>query len=407
MTIALTEYIKIFSHTNHRWTIVIFIVLVFTFLHLQVQAYDFQACNDCHDRVLVADHDRYSIHSPFAQQQCEKCHAARESFAPVLKKSSADLNNRQKVKWLGKSAMADTSHGFRLPGDKVGDTLVVEARGTDGTFFRKEILVPSLADLAEVQDSGRSPDISDVQVLKIEHVLFLSVTIGWQTDTLTNALVRYGIGDLSQKSNSSIRFGRRHAVTLHNLQPDRTYRFTVVSHDLFGRSKTSESMTFSTSKPITVTQQDKPSNLSGGVDEAGITSSFWRFGTDYLLELTLKQSASLYIGSKGVAGKQELPEESISTSAIVGNDESHAGLSSEIVISMEACQSCHQNQSTATHPVNVYPKPGMIIPPEYPTLPDGRITCNSCHASHSSDYEFRTRKGGKRELCVGCHQDML
>jgi predicted CXXCH cytochrome family protein len=71
------------------------------------------------------------------------------------------------------------------------------------------------------------------------------------------------------------------------------------------------------------------------------------------------------------------------------------------------CRNCHQSQSGTTHPVNVLPPPGMIIPPEYPTLADGRITCASCHSTHSSDYEYLAIRAGKRELCVGCHKDML
>jgi len=262
-----------------------------------------------------------------------------------------------------------------------------------------------LATLAEVEDSGRPPVISDVQVLNVKRGIFLSVTIGWQTDTLTDALVRYGDNDLLQTSDPSKRLGLQHQVVLSNLKPNRAYNFSAVAQDLFGRSQVSETLTFSTSKPLTTTQTSIAIKLSGSGNTIGIDSSFKRLGNDYLVELTLDHTASVFIGSLGVPRKQGSSDES--TSGLGADTEAHVGLSSEAVISMDACHGCHQNQNTATHPVNVYPKPGMTIPLEYPTLPDGRITCNSCHSLHSSDYEMLSRKQRNRELCIGCHVDMM
>ena len=388
---------------------VILAALISTFQPLSVQAYDFKACSECHEETLNGDSARPFLHSPFTQQQCEKCHAAEISDSSLevttAKAPAAVMKNQQKIDWLMDSAMTDTSHGFLLPGDKLKNTLVVERHGTDGEFSRHEISVPSLAYLTEVKDSGKPPIISMVQVLKVQRGVFLSVTIGWQTDTLTDARVHYGIEYLSQTSKPSKRLGWQHQVVLYNLQPDRTYRFTAVSHDLFGRSQVSEPLTFSTSEPLTVTQPDNPGDLPGNGDEASIASSFQRFGTDYLLELKLEQPASVYIGSREAVRQQLSPGES--TGAMGGEKEFHAGLTSEAVISLQACQSCHQAYYTASHPVNVWPKPGMTVPPEYPTLPDGRITCRTCHASHSGEYQYLVRKSHRRELCVGCHQDML
>ena len=385
-------------------------VLLFALLPLSVQAYDFEACYECHEEALNGDSARPFVHSPYRQQQCAECHAAQvpESApkAAPAKALSAAMRSQRKINWLADSAMADTNHGFLLPGDKLRNTLVVEWHGIDGEFSRHETAIPSLSYLTEVEDSGKPPTISNVQVLKVKRGVFLSVTIGWQTNTLTDALVRYGIQDLSQTSKISKRLGWQHQVVLYNLEPDRTYRFTAVSNDLFGRSQVSEPLTFSTSEPLTVTQPDNPGNLPETRDEAVITSSFQRFGTDYLLELRLEQPASVYIGSREAAREQFFANGSPGAMG-GGMNEFHAGLSSEVVISLQACRSCHQTYFAASHPVNVYPKPGMTIPPEYPTLPDGRITCRSCHASHSSDYISLVRKQSRRELCVGCHQDML
>jgi predicted CXXCH cytochrome family protein len=384
------------------------VILVLAFLPLTVPAYDFKNCDDCHEETLDGDSFRVYQHSPFALQQCGECHAAK--IPPPLPKKvkvkdhPAARIDRRKINWLGDSAMTDTGHGFVLPGNILGDTLVVELHAADGQFSRQEIDVPALANLVAVNDSGNPPAITNLQVLKVQRGVFLSATIGWQTDRLTDAQVRYGSEDFSQTSQTGNRFGRRHSVVLHNLQPDKTYQFSVVSTDLFGHSQVSEPLSFSTSRPLNQ-QAPGSGNLTANDKPAEVDHHFQRLGSDYLFELELEQPAAVFIGSKGAAGKQNIPVQS--ATSLEGDDKSHAGLSSMQVATMEACRSCHRGQNTATHPVNVYPKPGMTIPPEYPTLPDGRITCRSCHETHSSDFEFLTIIGGKRELCIGCHRDMI
>jgi len=157
---------------------------------------------------------------------------------------------------------------------------------------------------------------------------------------------------------------------------------------LFGRSQVSEPFTFSTSESFTVTQPDDSGDLPGNGNEGGIVSRFQRLGTDYLIELTFEQPVSVRIGTTGES--RCLPE-----------DVFHAGLSCGKASSIEACLNCH---STHQHPVNVSPtKQGTTIPPEFPTLQGGRLTCTSCHEPHGSNYMYFTRKYRKRELCVSCH----
>lgn len=371
------------------------------------QAYDFKKCNDCHEADLAGDASRIYLHSPFALEQCGKCHVAEKPESTAVKDKSAASLDLKKINWLADTGMVDTSHVFLLPGDSVRNNLVVDLREADGQFTRQEMTVPSPAGLAEVTDPGKKAVISEVQVLKVERGVFLSATIGWRTDTLTYAQVRYGEQALTQVFKPGTRLGRRHVVVLQSLKPDRTYLFTVVATDLFGRSESTEPMEFSTSNPY---QVPTPAASSGNPPqertEGEVAGSFKRFGKDYLLELSLSHPAAVYVGSNGKARQQSLPE-TRTVSATSPEEASHKALNSPAMISMKACRTCHNKQSTATHPVNVYPKPGMTVPPEYPTLPDGRITCGSCHISHSSEYEYLSRKRGKRELCVGCHKDML
>jgi predicted CXXCH cytochrome family protein len=371
--------------SNYHRLVVILLFFGAVFLSSPLQAYDFQGCKDCHKASLEIDNSRSYLHPPFSQRECEDCHAAPSAAADY----SSGKIDPSKIHWIAGSTEVDTSHGFVLPGDQLRDTLVVELDKATGEFSRHIIAVPSLVSLVEVEDSGKPPEISDVQVLKVERRALTSATIGWKTDTLTYASVHYGIEDLKQTAGPDKRLGLQHQVLLPNLQPDKTYRFTAVSRDLFGRSQVSKTLSFSTSNPAAATQAESSGDMQGDVKETGVAAGFKRFGTDYLIELTLQHPASVSIGSVG--DPRCLPD-----------DTSHAGLSCGKAISIDACLGCHEPH---LHPVNIAPtKPGIIIPQEFPTLPGGRITCTSCHNPHSSDYVNLTRGRSERELCVACHQ---
>lgn len=381
--------------------LVLLVVLAAIFLCSLAEAADFGTCSECHQVTLEENRSRRYLHSPFAQRQCGLCHAAGE-----LSPSAADVRplvsgERHKIQWLGESTMLDTAHWFVLPGERVRDTLVVEARGRGGPVSQQEIRVPPLAGLVEAEDGGRPPVISGPQLLGVQRGLFLSAAIGWETDTVADARVRYGDTDLGLASPQSSRFGRRHEVMLYDLRPNRTYRVSAVSSDVFGRQRVSGPMIFSTSNPAPAPDPLASGGFLDELEGIALTARFQRVGESYLLELTADRPAAVSVGTQGS------PLEPGGAGGTEVTDDAHAGLSSKIVISIQACQGCHERQLAATHPVNVYPRPGMIVPAELSTLPDGRITCVSCHQVHGSNYEFLLARPRQRELCVSCHRDRM
>jgi predicted CXXCH cytochrome family protein len=243
-----------------------------------------------------------------------------------------------------------------------------------------------------------------MEVLDVRRGVFLSVTIGWNSDTVTSGQVYYGLEEMSQSAGSGRNVDTQHQVVLNQLKPGKTYHFKVVSRDLFGREQESQPLTFSTARAVTRSTPAQGDVSKGGPEIAN--SNFQRVGSDYLFSLQLSTPATVYVGRKGAVRKQ-VAEVATTTPAASKDKASHEGLSTGSVLTINACRTCHQRQTTATHPVGVLPKPGMVIPPEYPTLPDGRISCISCHTVHGSNNEYLARKPGRRDLCVGCHQDML
>ncbi|MBI5444183.1 MAG: hypothetical protein HY900_23600 [Deltaproteobacteria bacterium] len=369
------------------------------------RAADFQGCYRCHEGTLTEETTRPYIHSPFGQGRCAACHTAPRPAVNARSASPADRgrspagDERRRIQWLGESVAPDTVHWFVLPGARARDTVVVETRGS-GAFSRYEVPIPRLSDLPEARDAGRPPAISGVRVLEVQRGLFLSATIAWETDGVTDAAVRYGKNDLKQSSPRGGRLGRRHQVVLYDLEPDKTYRFSVVSADLFGRQQASEPLTFSTSRPLAAAQPPAAAGPLAAGERVALSSRFQRVGADYLLEVTVEKPVSVS------AGLRDSPQKQKAAGAAVSADVTHRDLTSRGVASIDACKACHQDENTATHPVNVYPKPGMVIPPEYPTLSDGRITCASCHDRHASNNPYLLIKARQRDLCIGCHRNM-
>src|SRR6056297_2107969 len=202
-------------------------------------ALEFARCDDCHSQTLERDLMQIYQHQPFIQQECRACHAVADEVA-ALTPGRADTPkrlNRRRVTWLEEGAMAKKEHRLLLPADKLGEKLVVEVHGGQGGLTHTELPVPHLVDVATVADVGRSPVINDVEVLEVRRGVFLSVTIGWKSDTLTSAHVYYGPGEMTQSVSSGGNFGTQHQVVINQLKPGKTYNFKVLSRDLYGREQ--------------------------------------------------------------------------------------------------------------------------------------------------------------------------
>lgn len=317
----------------------------------------------------------------------------------------ANAGNQERIRWLGDSTTADTEHWFAVPGESAGEVLVVEARGKGVAPARREISLPPLGVLPEVEDPGALPALSALEVLGVERGLVVSATIGWETDSVTDAVVRYGEGALDQATSSGSRLGRRHRVVLYGLKPNKEYVFSAVSRDLLGRQQMSAPLRFSTAKPRVASIPVAAGEARDAGPAVGINSRLRRRGNDYVVALTAEQPVWVALGTKGAVVMQASAARS--EEALPLPDEVHAGLSGKLVTSVEACRACHTGRSgSSSHPVNVYPTPGMVVPADYPTLPDGRITCTSCHEAHAANHEYNLIKPQGRELCVGCHRNM-
>ncbi|WP_303722883.1 cytochrome c3 family protein [Malonomonas rubra] len=336
---------------------------------------DFNTCGDCHNSVQE-DSQQQFIHSPFNEGACEECHVMDAVILSQVNK---------KIDWLHEDLIPSKTHRFRVPENKLGEILVVEIKDSLGLSKREEVPVPSLHEVLQVEDSEIAPKISNPRLVGLDQGIFLAATVGWETNTLTDASVLYGEDDLSNYLSLDGRIGREHIVSITNLAHNKIYRFIAISEDVFGRKSESRPVKFSTFADTTQPQSEKTKSteISGSV-----AAKFSRIEDDYLIDVQLSQANRIFIGTKGRA-QPCFPEDAF-----------HSGLNCANEILMEPCLSCHQRHG---HPVGVVPKKkGIRIPEEFPTLSGGQVACASCHDPHSSQYYQLTRKSGSR-LCVSCH----
>ena len=354
-------------------------------------------CLKCHDDVWNESLNQRFVHLPFQQQECETCHLSDDE------KQNQQENlrqNQQYTKLVGNHYTPSRVHWFNFPAAKVvGSNLMIEARGYNRKVNReKRIELPPLEDLKSYDDDKKPPNIHDVKVLAVEKGIYFTATIGWKTDKVSTSKVTYGEGRLNMTSPLEMNYTSDHKVTLTAIKPDRTYQFSVESEDVFGNKSISNVFTLSTDEIFSHKGENDENPLSLNED-LGLEYALYKRGNNYILKLTANAPVSITLGT--------FPKKSITVQPDMGKGK-HVIVKSKFEMNLSVCYKCHSAyKQGASHPVNVYPKPGMVVPPEYSTLEDGRITCMSCHASHASNREHRVIKSSKKELCIGCHKDMI
>ncbi len=337
---------------------------------------DFQTCDYCH-LGLLNDSQHQFIHSPFSEGRCEECHVTETVISAP---------EDQKVDWLCEELIPSKAHNFKVKDDELGEILVIDIKNSSDSSRREEIPVPSLYKVPQIENVETAPTILNPRLVSLKQGIFLTATVGWETDVLADASVRYGENNFSHEIPVNKRFGQEHVVVIRNLAPNKSYQFSAISSDVYGRKSESPPVIFSTT--IEASQNQSETVASGELSETAV-AHFSRAGDEYLISVQLTQKNQIFLGTRG-RKKPCLPE-----------DEFHSGLSCVEEILMAPCLNCHTRHD---HPVGVVPnKDGIRIPEEFPTLPGGEVACASCHNPHSSQHFSLTRMDSREKLCASCH----
>lgn len=361
-------------------------------------------CYSCHEDDVKESFDMLAVHLPFIQKKCPECHV---SDSPAEASSGSEgisrtFNESTKLKWTGISPYPSKTHWISLSADDVVDTLYVKARDDIEVLFMEIMDLPNKEDLKEIKVEQSPPKISDVKVRHVERSLFISAEIGWKTDEIASSKVVYGIKSLNKSSQVDLNLVSEHVVDLAGLKAKKIYQFKVISQDMFGNKSESGIFTFSTSESYSAsdTAGEKQGHEMGKVEVKG---EFFLKDGDYLAKFTATRPVFVSVGVQSTAALRKRTSRVKEKGPEVTK---HYLLKNELDVNINNCYTCHTDvKKGKSHPVNVYPKRGMTIPPEYATLSDGRISCMSCHGTHASNYDFMLIKPTSKALCTGCHKE--
>ena len=356
-------------------------------------------CLECHRATWdEAESARY-IHLPFQQKKCLNCHESRKARDQRNQEEKRKVD--AEVSWLGRNPAPSTVQWLNFKADPYGGTILVEAKGAGVGTNRRKIRLPAINDLVEFPGGDRLPLISNVKVVEVERGIFLSARIAWDTDQPATSIIRYGLGRLNRNSGLDSTYTGHHEVVITGIKANKNYRFKVESESMAGGKAVSEEKQFSTARAFRIDQASLTD--TGRDEELKLECKAFRGKNDrYILRVTASHPVAVAVGL--VPDEKDKKYGSADSGSEVVK---HIITSDDLFVNITVCYTCHREyQKILSHPINVYPKPGMIIPAQYSTLADGRISCNSCHANHASNVKFRLIKSGKRELCIGCHKDM-
>lgn len=351
-------------------------------------------CLGCHKQFVDVEYQKSYIHKPFLQKKCVFCHSP--DWVDNAEDSDGKTIFPQKRKILGSDENPALMHLLSLPKESELSILFLEAKRESAEPFRVKLIIPPFESIETLASDAKPPDIYDVQVIEIKKDNIVSATIRWHTNELSNARIYFGVDQPDSQSYYSAQFLSDHTAELYPLLADVTYSFTITSEDIYGNSKQSQVYTFSTEKKFKLKET---SHYKSDTEPFKMKSSIFRSEENYLVRVSANQHITIELSTYDQPDITPLIKESKTL------PQGHPPLKSVYETNLLICSTCHQALSEKfSHPVHFRARLGNNIPDDYPRLPNGQMSCLTCHQFHASNYPFHLRKSVDRELCIGCHK---
>ena len=374
-------------------------LVIFTVLAHAPDGQASEACMECHGTMYDQELANSHVHEPFRFKKCDKCHAAELGW--TNDEDIAGLS--KKLRWLTRKQSPSLEHWFDFSTVGIEKVLFVEA-GSGKEMLRQKIVLPELEKVMQLQNDRQPPRISDLKILDVQLGVFVTATIALKTDKVATALVNYGQNKANEFSTDTACLGREHRITLTDLKPNKVYLAQVISRDVFGNESTSDILQISTKKDFGRDDGETFRVIQAAAQKLSIAHEMFKITDRYLIRISANRPIKFLVGAMPV-----MPVKKAQRPLVTQNDlpEDHTKLKGPEETCIYVCYDCHQDYNkSSTHPINVGPKLGMVIPREYPTLPNGKISCMSCHSPHAKNRDSLLLKSSKKALCIGCHKDM-
>ena len=400
-------------------------------------------CLKCHQSVLDAVQQQLVIHSPVSNKQCAACHAgeiADNMLSATLDQTQttdvliADFDTQKKIHWLAETFTPATEYFALLPQNCADGPLTLEVWLPQRGKLQFDIDVPSFTAL-KILPQQPQPCLNQIHLNDYNNRLLSQATLSWVTSTPCRCRITYGLSGAEYNIDEDDLYALQHRMVLRNFH--KNYLFHIDCLDPFGQRITNKTKRFTL-----VPQQAHPTTVNDvPLLRQQIITHIQRLEHQIWLELRSPQEISVSIGTTEQLEKKKTDGEELEKKKMDGEElekkkmdgdgsetavdlsailpevpeikdsggsgkeiAEHSGLLTGQAINTAICYRCHPNMLTGmSHPVDVVAPPGMIVSSNYPLLPDGRMSCMTCHTVHSGNNNYRLRKNSKRELCIGCH----
>ena len=363
---------------------------------------DSQQCLKCHKKIVDQTTDQLVIHPPFLQNRCTLCHspAKPDTGSDQPEETSIVQTATPNMEWLAESFTESTRQTALLPMDICDAPLTIKLWYHNREKQQQQLTCPDLAAIPTQRAATQKPTTSNLQLTHYNDQLFARATLRWKTNVPCRCQLLYRSDNQEYADNEDDFYTLTHNHEIRNFNPKNT-QISIQCDDTFQQHIQNQYIPLA-SLPVTAEEPEESQSLS----TADFTIEFKQMGEVIEAVVTTTQPAAVAIGRIEQPAEDQTEVQQIVTTEIPESNEAtqHPPLVAEKQINTTVCFQCHKETvEVASHPINVTAPPGMTIPPEYPLLSDGRMTCMTCHTRHGSNNEARLLKGGKKELCTGCH----
>jgi len=370
------------------------IYIIFLLMPANIQAAPSMNCMECHKGYVDAEHGKTVIHRPFLQKKCIFCHSP--DWVDNTAESDGKAQFPKKIKILGSGTHPAQVHLFSIPKELSPNILFIEAKHGLNKIFRTKLRIPPFDTLKSLSSDATPPEIFDIRVVEVQRSNLVTAKIKWKTDKLSSSTLYYGTGELDKHSSKPICYMSEDFIELYTLKHDETYNFKIRAEDIYGNASESTVYSFSTDKSFKVEEDEHKQDSQAPLR---LNSAIYRSEDNLLVRLKATQPASIEISTYNIPNFPLLKKRSAKT------PKNHTPLRNVYETNLLICETCHQAPDEKfSHQVHFRAKLGSNIPLEYTRLPNGQISCITCHLPHASNNLFHLRESANRSLCVGCHK---
>ena len=380
------------------------IVLAYVLMASSVMASPDQ-CLKCHQNVLDNANSHIVVHKPISQNQCQICHITPQTNNIITEQIEQEQwsptpDDNKWMEWLAESFTENSHQVALLPANACDTELTIKLWYQNRQKQQSTIRCPDFNTIPTKLSPPPKPTISQLHLDNYNDKLLSRATLSWITDVPCRCQLIYNFDNHQYVKKEDDFYTLNHNQEIRNFSPTDT-SISILCDDTFQQR--------SQSNPISLTaltlKTHKPKDLQSP-DATKYSTEFTRIANFVEITITTNQPAAISIG-RIERKKEPQPTTQPGTTSyepLSTATKDHPQLASKKQVNTTICFKCHRSTvEVSSHPINVVAPPGMIIPIEYPLLSGGKLSCMTCHSSHSNNNEARLIKSGKKELCTGCH----